>query len=146
MESRSPMKKSKYFLDTSFSIAFVIKNDQFHQKAVDLAFEIERTGSAIITTQAILLEIGNALAKKKYRQSALKVLRELRSDTKATVVGLDAELYDRAIELFASRMDKDWGLVDCISFIVMKEKGITKSLTTDEHFIQAGFRALLRED
>lgn len=35
--------------------------------------------------------------------------------------------------------------VDCVSFIVMQERGITEALTTDEHFEQAGFRALLRD-
>ncbi len=38
------------------------------------------------------------------------------------------------------------GLVDCISFVVMRERNIEAALTADEHFIQAGFRALLRED
>ncbi len=42
-------------------------------------------------------------------------------------------------------MDKEWGLVDCVSFVVMREHGIEAALTTDRHFIQAGFRALLRE-
>ncbi|MFM5956954.1 MAG: PIN domain-containing protein, partial [Dolichospermum sp.] len=42
------------------------------------------------------------------------------------------------------REDKEWGLVDCISFIVMQDRGITDALTADTHFQQAGFRALLR--
>ena len=41
---------------------------------------------------------------------------------------------------------KEWGLTDCISFIVMEDNGLTEALTTDEHFQQAGFRALLREE
>lgn len=38
--------------------------------------------------------------------------------------------------------DKQWGLVDCISFVVMRERGIDEALTADHHFVQAGFRAL----
>lgn len=60
------------------------------------------------------------------------------------MVRLTNELYDAAFTLFKSRKDKDWGLVDCVSFIVMQNRGITDALTTDEHFQQAGFRALLR--
>jgi len=50
------------------------------------------------------------------------------------------------LALFCSRLDKEWGLIDCVSFIVMQERGLTNALTTDEHFEQAGFRALLRPE
>ncbi len=46
--------------------------------------------------------------------------------------------------MFAQRRDKDWGLVDCLSFVTMQDYRISDSLTTDEHFEQAGFRALMR--
>ncbi len=36
-------------------------------------------------------------------------------------------------------MDKDWSLVDCLSFEVMKSRGITYALAFDHHFEQAGF-------
>lgn len=55
------------------------------------------------------------------------------------------ELYRRGFDLFRNRMDKEWGLTDCISFIIMEDFGIKKALTTDEHFLQNGFKALLRE-
>ncbi|HLE87746.1 MAG TPA: hypothetical protein VI727_08795 [Candidatus Brocadiaceae bacterium] len=42
-------------------------------------------------------------------------------------------------------MDKEWGLVDCISFVVMKKHGIKDALAADDHFIQAEFNALLLE-
>jgi len=45
--------------------------------------------------------------------------------------------------LYRNYSDKEWGLTDCISFVVMKEQGIKEALTTDKHFAQAGFRVLL---
>jgi predicted nucleic acid-binding protein len=59
------------------------------------------------------------------------------------VIRLDERLFDRAFELYKSHTDKTWGLVDCISFVIMRERGITDALTYDRHFIQAGFRALM---
>jgi len=56
------------------------------------------------------------------------------------------EFYVRAFKLYRDRMDKEWGLVDCVSFVVMSDREITDALTTDIHFQQAGFRALLREN
>jgi len=62
------------------------------------------------------------------------------------VVGLDPHLYQRGINLYAQRPDKEWSLTDCISFVVMSDRGITEALTGDHHFEQAGFRALLKRD
>jgi predicted nucleic acid-binding protein len=50
---------------------------------------------------------------------------------------------ERALQLYAERADKTWGLVDCASFVVMTEQGMTEAFTTDRHFEQAGFRCLL---
>ena len=41
-------------------------------------------------------------------------------------------------------LDKEWGLTDCVGFAIMQERGISDAATTDEHFQQAGFRALMR--
>jgi predicted nucleic acid-binding protein len=38
-----------------------------------------------------------------------------------------------------ARVDKDWSLVDASSFVVMPMLGIVEALTTDHHFLQAGF-------
>ena len=62
------------------------------------------------------------------------------------VVRLTPALFDRAFALYSSRQDKDWGLSDCVSFIVMRDEGVTDALTFDQHFVQAGFRALTRPD
>ncbi len=135
-----------YFLDTSFAIAIASKKDMSHQRAAFLARKIKADKISIITTKAILLEIGNALARLKYRQFGINLLENLAADQNTTIISLTDELYNQAFELFRTRPDKEWGLVDCISFVVMKEQEITDALTADEHFTQAGFRALLREE
>ncbi len=136
---------NKVFLDTSFSIAISVKKDEFHERALELSDEIEAKNTEIITTQGIILEIGNALSKLKYRASAVGIIRRLESDSNTSIISLTDELYDAGFELFRNRLDKEWGLIDCISFVVMREQNITRALTADEHFIQAGFQALLRE-
>jgi predicted nucleic acid-binding protein len=44
--------------------------------------------------------------------------------------------------MFEQYADKTWGLVDCVSFLVMREMKITAVLGFDRHFVQAGFRLL----
>jgi predicted nucleic acid-binding protein len=62
------------------------------------------------------------------------------------IVPLSEDLYARAFRLYRERADKEWGLTDCVSFVVMQDRKISEALTTDEHFQQAGFCALLLED
>lgn len=132
------------FLDTSFAIALSSQTDQNHLQAVELAGQLELHKTRLVTTQAILLEIGNALSRQRYRIAAIQLLESLEIDRNVEIVLLTNDLYRQAFNLFKQRQDKEWGLVDCISFIVMQERGITDALTADAHFQQAGFRALLR--
>ena len=50
-----------------------------------------------------------------------------------------------AVGLYQARTDKEWGLTDCLSFVLMEREGITQALSADVHFRQAGFEAMLLE-
>lgn len=136
---------AEVFLDTAYAIALSSVQDQYHAVAVQLAAQLKAEGTRLITTRPILLEIGDALAKPRYRSAAVRLLRALEADAKVEIVPLSDELYQRALQLYSERPDKDWGLTDCISFVVMQARGVHEALTTDEHFQQAGFRVLLRD-
>jgi len=137
---------NKVFLDTAYAIALSVEPDEHHERAEKLAVQLETEQTRLVTTRAILLEIGNSLSKHRYRQAAAKLLDALEEDSSVEIVPLSEELYGQALELFRSRTDKEWSLVDCASIIVMQQRGLTEILTTDEHFKQAGFRALLRDE
>ena len=132
------------FLDTAFAISLSVKTDQFHLKSALLAEQLRLQKTKMLVTRGVLLEIGNSLSKIKYRAAALALLEALESDPDVQIVELVKSDYLAALELFRQRPDKDWGLVDCISFVVMKRFNIFDALTTDQHFVQAGFRALLQ--
>ena len=139
------MLTNKVFIDSAYAIALSAVTDQYHQKAEMLAKQIETSGNALITTRAVVLEIGNALARLRYRNAAIELLDSLEEDPNVEIIPLSEELYDRAMEFYRQRPDKEWGITDCISFVVLQDYGLTEALTTDEHFKQAGFRALLIE-
>jgi len=130
------------FLDTLFVIALINRRDQYHEQADEVAFLYD--GQPLITTDAILLEIGNAMARA-FKPEAAQVIEDLLTSEDVQVVRLTPELFERAFALYKSRPDKEWGLVDCISFVVMQDAGVTDALTFDRHFEQAGFRALMRD-
>ena len=93
-----------------------------------------------------MMEIGNSLSRQRFRQQAVTLLNYFETDPSVEIVPVSAPLYQRALRLFQDRPDKDWGLTDCVSFIVMQDYGLTSALTSDNHFIQAGFHALLLEE
>jgi predicted nucleic acid-binding protein len=132
------------FLDTSYAIALSSEKDRFHNKALELADQLEADRSVLITTRPVLLEIGNALSGLRFRKSAVLLLDSLENDPNVGIVSLTDALYQQGVRFFRKRMDKAWGLVDCISFVVMSERKIQNALTADDHFRQAGFRAMLQ--
>lgn len=140
------MPRAELFLDSAYAIALSSPKDEYHKQAVMLAEQIERQQMRLITTRAVVLEIGDALARSNYRREAIKLLSSFEKDIDfVQIVPISERLYERGFQLYRSRQDKEWGITDCISFVVMWERGLTKALTTDRHFQQAGFQALLRE-
>lgn len=133
----------KVFIDTLFVIALVNPRDQYHAQAVTLADAYEHL--PLVITDAVLLEIGNALAKN-FKTQAVAIIEQFLSAEEVEVARLTPELFGQALELYTNYQDKAWGLVDCISFTIMRQEGIIDALTFDQHFIQAGFRALMRDD
>lgn len=138
--------KTEIFLDASYAIALSVETDLHHDSAVNLAIELKTTKPKLVTTRAIILEIGNALSKERFRNAALLLIDALENDDNIEIVPLNSSFFEKAMRLFRSRPDKNWGLTDCFSFVVMQERGITEALTTDVHFKQAGFRRLLIDE
>ena len=94
-------------------------------------------------TEYVLLELGNALSRCKVRHRYAPFVEHLFVNPEAEVVPASTDLFRQGLRLFASRPDKTWSMVDCISFAVMKKHRLIDALTADRHFEQAGFRALL---
>lgn len=128
------------FLDTSYLIALVRKNDARHVDA--LTASVNHAGP-FITTDLVLVELANCLAQPPYRKTAVAIIEKIRSDDNTRVVPFDSEGMRKALALYKERPDKAWGLVDCFSFVVMKERRLKEALCFDEHFRQAGFETPL---
>jgi predicted nucleic acid-binding protein len=133
------MKKS-IFIDTSYILALVNAGDDHHGVATEAAKLVQ---PPFLTTEAVLVEVGNALSQARWRRLGFEAINDLRNDPNVEVVPMDTALFERALALFGRRDDKDWGLTDCISFVVMQERGLSDVLTADHHFNQAGFHRLL---
>ena len=137
------MSDERLFLDTVFIQAVLNKRDQYHHQAKAFLPRV-RAARSVWITEAILVEVGNALGAVN-RPGTVQFIQQCYETANLQVVTVDTSLLTRALQLYSERPDKTWGLTDCISFTVMWEKSLTDAVTADLHFVQAGFRALLRE-
>lgn len=124
-------------------VALVNSRDQYHQKALELSEVYE--GHPLLVTDGILLEIGNALARN-FKAQSIEIINGFQASDEIDIVTITPALFQQGFALYKSHTDKTWGLVDCISFAVMREADVESALTFDQHFVQAGFRALMREE
>jgi predicted nucleic acid-binding protein len=80
------------FLDTSYALALSAPTDQFHGRALRLAENLEAARVRLVTTRAVLLEIGNALSRQRYRAAAVSLLLALEADPSVPLLPLSEEL------------------------------------------------------
>lgn len=132
--------KSAIFIDTSYFLALVNSRDKYHQAAKNVAAQI---APPFITSEAVLFELGNVLARPPHRQLAIQTLRMIRTDVAIEIVTVDPDLFNQTVAFYQSRPDKAWGLTDCSSFVIMQQRALREALTADKHFEQAGFKNLL---
>ena len=132
---------TRVLADTSFYVAVLNPDDADHAPACAWS---RMPTLAVVVTEFILLELGNFLGPGRGRERLSGLVQYLRNNAHTTVVPLSTSLFDAGLDLYSRRPDKEWSLTDCISFVVMKEQGLTEALTTDHHFEQVGFNALLK--
>jgi predicted nucleic acid-binding protein len=135
------MSRERLFLDTAFIQALLNRRDQYHDQALAI-FPRVRSAVEVWVTEAVLIEVGNALSDVD-RMAAARFIERCYHTPNIHVVGVDTPLLMRALRLYRERPDKLWGLTDCVSFLVMQDRRLKDAVTTDDHFVQAGYRAMM---
>lgn len=89
----------RLFLDTSYALALASRTDEHHARACELAGQLDKGGTPLLTTWAVVLEIGNALARARFRSAAVAMLDAVLHDPTVEVVPADEALCQRALDL-----------------------------------------------
>lgn len=131
------------FADASYYIALLSRPDADRDRAIAWHRCLAARQITIITTEAVLWEFLNYFSAAPGRLRAMESYERLRADPRTEVVGFDRGLCVAAVQLYKNRPDQNWGVTDCLSFVVMAHRKLTAALTADRHFEQAGFTALL---
>lgn len=128
------------FLDTVGLLALWDCGDQWHAEAEAAYARIIAERIPFLTTTFVLLECGNAASRRSYRSKVAWLRRTL--EQRGEVVVPTDEDWRLAWEIYEQEEAGQAGIVDHVSFIVMRRLGLTQAFTHDRHFQNAGFNVL----
>jgi predicted nucleic acid-binding protein len=137
------MAAREVFADTSALYAFVDKNDANHVDAREVVTRLARAGRRIVVTDYVVTETVNLANARGGANVAIRVLDLIEQSAGIHMEWIGMERFDQAKTFFRKHSDHGYSFTDCTSFVVMRELRLTEALTTDHHFVGAGFRTML---
>lgn len=137
------MTARSLFLDTSGWLALLNASESRHAEALQVWLQLMRQRRSVVLTDWIIAETGNGLSRSLSRSRFVDLVNQFFEAPSVEIVSVSRPLVHRALSDYGNYTDKAWGLVDCASFIVMRDRAITEAFTTDRDFEQAGFTRLL---
>lgn len=134
------------FADTSGWGHLIDQTQCYHSMAANIYRMARQQGRKVITTNYIIAELVALLTSPLHVQRPLMIsfIEGLKTSPYVEIVNVDSRLDEEAWQLPRSVQDKEWSLVDCASFVIMKHRGISEALTSYHHFEQGGFVCLLK--
>jgi predicted nucleic acid-binding protein len=131
------------FVDTVAWIALLNRSDALRPRTLEVMATLQQQKAHLVTTELVLLEVADALSAPRFRSQVVAFIDGLRQSGVTQIIPGGQDLLEEGWELYGQRPDKEWGLTDCTSFVVMEQQQITQAVTSDQHFEQAGFVKLL---
>ncbi|MEY4200651.1 MAG: hypothetical protein RLZZ265_2391 [Verrucomicrobiota bacterium] len=128
---------SVVFLDTVGLLALWDKDDQWHANARTAFEALVRERRPMVTTTFVLLECGNAAARRPYRLAVDRLRKQMHDE--GTLIAPTAEDWDAGWQSYRNGTPTTAGIVDQVSFAVLRRIGIANVFTNDRHFRAAGF-------
>lgn len=130
------------FLDAGYVIALEASDDQNHKAVSQHWRKLIKSLPPLVTTSYVFDEIVTFFNSRGRHEKAVEVGSNLIQADSIELIHVDEALFYEGWEYFQKHKDKTYSLTDCISFVVMKQRGIKAALTFDRHFAQAGFDKL----
>jgi predicted nucleic acid-binding protein len=131
------------FIDTSFILALENRDDPLHTRAKLVDRELAGSRADCVLHWGILIEVGDGYSRLGRRAKGFQILDRFQQEDGYDIQPISPDLFEEALALYRGRHDKEWGLTDCISFILMRRLRISDAISSDVHFRQAGFNAVL---
>jgi predicted nucleic acid-binding protein len=137
------MGSHEIFVDTSGLYALIERQDSHHSAARKAVEKLVRVGRALVVTDYIVAETLNMANARSGAHVAIRVMDLLEQSAGIRIEWVGSTRFDATKAFFRKHSDHGYSFTDCTSFLVMRELHLTKALTSDGHFAEAGFEALL---
>lgn len=109
-----------------------------HKSAVATAYHLSKSGADLFTSNFVVVETHTLILNRLGRDSAAQALARIYASTTRIIRATEAD-ERRGREIVVQQRDKDYSLVDAISFAVMERLHLRLAWTYDHHFHQFGF-------
>jgi len=137
------MARNEVFADTSALYALLDRRDAGHGPARAAVERLLKAGRMLVTTDYVVAETVNLANARGGKIVALRVLDLIEESAGIRVEWIGVERFGRTKAFLRKHADHGYSFTDCTSFVVMKEEHLAEALTTDAHFVAAGFKTLL---
>jgi len=137
------MMRKRIFIDTSGFYSLLIKKDNAHNMAVKMLRKASKEKICFVTTDYVLDETTTLLKVRGHKHLIREFLENTFSSNVCSIEWMDASRFDDTKKLFLKYSDHAWSFTDCFSFVIMRELNLTKALSKDKHFSEAGTQPLL---
>lgn len=128
------------FVDTSALLAILDADDADHAAAAAAWHDLLGEDAELSTTNYVLVET-HALVQSRLGLEAVQILdRDVAPLLR--VIWVDRESHRAGVSAVLSAGRRRLSLVDCVSFHVMSQAGLTRAFSLDRHFGERGFDVL----
>lgn len=128
------------FVDTAGWMMLADASDPSHDRAVRYRDKWLKDGGLFVTSDYVLDETLTLVRMRLGIDAAERWWNQVSTSARVDWQWIDPERAVAARSWFFRWRDKEFSLTDCTSFVVMKERRIETALTSDRHFVMAGFR------
>lgn len=137
---------NQIFVDTSGWANLADISEPFYERSKEIYAVAMLERRRLVTTNYVLTELIALMTSpmRFHRSRIIEFIDGIKHSPFFDIIHIDEVLDSKSWDVLSNRVDKNWSLVDCSSFVVMQETSITEALTSDHHFEQAGFVRLLR--
>ena len=132
------------FVDTGPWIALVDARDQWHEPAVKMMNRLRAEQQLLVTSNLVLMEVYMGLVGRIQRSAIARLRASIHASSLTHLERVDSLTEELAWDVFMRYDDKDLSLIDCTSFVIMEQLGLTQAFTFDRHFAQVGIQTLPR--